>query len=103
LLGREKVKIGAVFVKCVIFNTSCVANFPSDDGAIEGSDDKEAEGPDDRAVEGSDDGAAVRTIEDVTRWASIIHNLISIKLGIIHVYPYVDRIHHQAVHASCRY
>ena len=22
--GREKVKIGAVFVKCVVFNTSCV-------------------------------------------------------------------------------
>ncbi len=29
LHGREKVKIGAVFVKCVVFNTSCVANFPS--------------------------------------------------------------------------
>ena len=25
----EKNKIGAVFVKCVVFNTSCVANFPS--------------------------------------------------------------------------
>jgi len=29
LHGREKIKIGAIFVKCVVFNTSCVANFPS--------------------------------------------------------------------------
>jgi hypothetical protein len=29
LNGRKKVKIGAVFVKCVVFKTSCVANFPS--------------------------------------------------------------------------
>jgi hypothetical protein len=34
LHGREKVKIGDVLIKCVVFNTSCVANFPSEAAGV---------------------------------------------------------------------
>jgi hypothetical protein len=42
------------------------------------------------AAEGPDVGAAVRTTEDVARWAFIVHSSsISITLVIIHVYHYI--------------
>ena len=40
--GREQVKIGAVFVKCVVFNTSCVANFPSETISIKLTEENKA-------------------------------------------------------------
>jgi hypothetical protein len=67
LHGREKAKISAVFVKCVDFNTSCVANFPSvigpNDGAAVGSEDRAAIEPDNGVPYSSLTINIVRTLE----------------------------------------